>query len=172
MQWEIGVFKPNGEPTSSRDGGRAAPVTGGTSRDTTWVANTTGWHGRFNIDQTMANDYQIDRENQRTRKSFTGIRGIRQQDMAMTESMGLVMDRTNEHLGTTDAFIIRVRRKLLAEARALAQTGEVPYRVDHPEVYRQRSGEMVIPRAQDWWDAYTSLREQFNTQPQLAVTAK
>jgi phenylpropionate dioxygenase-like ring-hydroxylating dioxygenase large terminal subunit len=171
MQWEIGVFKPNGEPMNSRDGARAAPVTGGTSRDTTWVPNTTDWHGRFNIDQTMANDYQIDRENQRSWKTFTGIRGIRQQDMAMTESMGPIMDRTNEHLGTTDAFIIRVRRKLIAEAKALAANGSVPFRVDHPEVYRQRSGEMVIPRAQDWWDAYTQMRERFNSAPELAVVA-
>ncbi len=111
----------------------------------------------------------IDRENQKNRVSFTGIRGIRQQDMAMTESMGLIMDRTREHLGTTDAFIIRVRRKLLANARALRDEGVVPYQVDHPEVYRQRSGEAVLPRELDWWDAYTAMRERFNNEPERKV---
>ena len=44
-----------------------------------------------------------------------------------------------------------------------------PYQVDHPEVYRQRSGEAVLPRTQDWWDAYTQLRERFNSEPELKV---
>jgi hypothetical protein len=33
--------------------------------------------------------------------------------------------------------------------------------VDTPEVYRQRSGEMVIPRSTDWWNAYEQKREQW-----------
>jgi hypothetical protein len=58
-----------------------------------------------------------------------------------------------------------------ANARALRDEGVVPYQVDHPEVYRQRSGEAVLPREQDWWDAYTAMRERFNKEPALAVTA-
>ena len=55
---------------------------------------------RFRIEQNAANDYKIDREAQSVWKSHTGIAGIRQQDMAMTESMGKVSwDRTREHLG-------------------------------------------------------------------------
>jgi hypothetical protein len=41
--------------------------------------------------------------------------------MAMTESMGPIIDRTNEQLGTTDVLIIRTRRRLLASARARQQ---------------------------------------------------
>jgi hypothetical protein len=111
----------------------------------------------------------IDREAQKNWVSFTGIRGIRQQDMAMTESMGLIMDRTKEHLGTTDAFIIRVRRKLIAMAKALQEEGVEPYQIDHPEVYRQRSGEAVLPRNLDWWDAYTAMRDSFNSEPEKRV---
>jgi hypothetical protein len=81
--------------------------------------------------------------------------------MAMTETMGPIYDRSHEHLGTTDQFIIRVRRKLIAMARALRDEGVVPYGVDHPEVYRQRSGEMVLPRRQTWFDAYLDKREQW-----------
>ena len=34
-------------------------------------------------------------------------------DIAMTESMGPVVDRTREHLGTSDTAIIAVRRWML-----------------------------------------------------------
>jgi nitrite reductase/ring-hydroxylating ferredoxin subunit len=165
FQWEIGVFKPNGEPLDARAGARSAPVTGGKSGDTVWVPNRTDWLGRFDIDQQMWNDYMIDREAQKNWVSFTGIRGIRQQDMAMTESMGLIMDRTREHLGTTDAFIIRVRRKLIAMAKALQEEGVEPYQIDHPEVYHQRSGGIVLPRSADWWEATREVRERFLGQP-------
>jgi hypothetical protein len=81
--------------------------------------------------------------------------------MAMTESMGPIMDRSNEHLGTTDALIIRTRRRLLACARALQGAGISPPGVDHPEVYHQRSGGIVLPRSADWWDATREIRERF-----------
>ena len=35
----------------------------------------------------------------------------------------------------------------------------MPSGVDNPEVYRQRSGEMVLPRSQTWFDAYLDKRE-------------
>ena len=54
------------------------------------------------------NDYLIDRDIQRD-ESYTGILGVVQQDLAVTESMGTVYDRTSEHLGTTDKAIIRMR---------------------------------------------------------------
>ncbi|MGH8166341.1 MAG: Rieske 2Fe-2S domain-containing protein, partial [Woeseiaceae bacterium] len=44
------------------------------------------------------NDYQIDREMQRD-TTYAGIQDFVSQDMAVTESMGLVFDRTGEHLG-------------------------------------------------------------------------
>ncbi len=45
-------------------------------------------------------------------------------------------------------------------ARALEQ-GVVPPGVDEPHIYRQRSGEMILSRTVDWWDAYEKLREGF-----------
>jgi nitrite reductase/ring-hydroxylating ferredoxin subunit len=159
LQWEIGTFKPDGSAE-----GRAvargfadmsAPL--GSRR----LPNGTGWFERFRSDQNMDNDFQIDREAQARGDSFTGIAGIRIQDCAVTESMGIVNDRSIEHLGTTDSFIIRTRRKLLAMAKALEENGTVPIGVDTPQVYRQRSGEMIIPRSQDWWDAYEKLRAQW-----------
>jgi nitrite reductase/ring-hydroxylating ferredoxin subunit len=129
--------------------------------DRDYLPNGTGWHHRFNITQNFQNDFLVDREAQKNWVSYTGIRGIRQQDMAMTEGMGPIMDRNNEHLGTTDALIIRVRRKLLACARDLEANGTVPPGVDSPELYHQRSGGTVLPRSEDWWEATREIREQF-----------
>jgi hypothetical protein len=84
--------------------------------------------------------------------------------MAMTESMGKIMDRTREHLGTTDQMIIQTRRRYLAAARALRDHGTPPPGVEAPRSYHQRSGQVVIPRNADWWEATRELRERFEAQ--------
>jgi hypothetical protein len=48
-------------------------------------------------------------------------------------------------------------------ATALRERGETPTGVDHPEDYRQRSGEMIIPRSSDFYVHYKQLRERFNS---------
>jgi phthalate 4,5-dioxygenase oxygenase subunit len=83
-------------------------------------------------------------------KNFTGIPSVRLQDAAVIWSMGPIMDRTAEHLCTTDAAIIRVRRKLIAAAKALAATGQTPPGVDNPEVYTVRSANVALPPEADW----------------------
>ena len=62
------------------------------------------------------------------RKSYTGIAGIHQQDQAITESMGPIYDRTQEHLGTSDAMVIRTRRRVIDAAKALRDTAVPPGR--------------------------------------------
>jgi hypothetical protein len=128
----------------------------------------TGWLDRFVIQQSIENDYLIDREVQRT-QSYTGIPGVRQQDMAMTESMGAIMDRTNEHLGTSDSMIIKARRRWLAVAKALRDEGIQPPGVDEPHLYRQRSGEIILPRSADWWEGTKDVREQWQSGEKLAA---
>ena len=123
--------------------------------------NGTGWYDRYVIEQCWDNDFQIDREAQRTMKSWSGITGIRQQDMAMTEGMGPILDRTSEHLGTTDQMIIRTRRKLLASARALAEDGTPPPGVENPHDYHLRSGQVILNRDADWWEITRDDRERF-----------
>jgi phthalate 4,5-dioxygenase oxygenase subunit len=92
------------------------------------------------------NDYQIDRELQRT-KTFTGIWDFRAQDTMATESMGPIMDRTREHLGTADLAIIMYRRRMLRLARELEQ-GVEPYSASHGETYSIRSLD-VVDEAED-----------------------
>jgi phenylpropionate dioxygenase-like ring-hydroxylating dioxygenase large terminal subunit len=70
------------------------------------------------------NDWLIDRSAQKHR-TFTGIQGINTQDHAIQESMGPVVDRTQEHLGTSDLAIIKMRRVLLDSIKA-NQAGSVP----------------------------------------------
>jgi len=43
------------------------------------------------------------------------------------------------------------------------QGGQVPAGVDDASVYRQRSGEMIIPRSSDFYVHYKQLRERFNS---------
>jgi hypothetical protein len=116
-----------------------------------------------------ANDYGIDRDVQRT-QSFTGIEGIHLQDQAITESMGRIVDRSQEHLGTSDAMIIRTRRRLMRAALDL-RAGLTPPAVDHPELYRQRSGGVILPRSANWVEATATLRQAFVLHPELVHQA-
>ena len=67
--------------------------------------------------QNKANDYLIDREAQKT-VSFTGISGVRVQDMAVQEDQrGPLSDRSREHLGASDPGVIATRRRLLNQLK-------------------------------------------------------
>jgi phthalate 4,5-dioxygenase oxygenase subunit len=77
------------------------------------LANSSDWHGRFRLVSDSRNDYRIDRRLQRRMDDFTGIPGIHTQDQAITETMGTIYDRTQEHLGSSDAMVIRIRRRLM-----------------------------------------------------------
>jgi nitrite reductase/ring-hydroxylating ferredoxin subunit len=91
------------------------------------------------------NDYLIDREVQR-KETFTGILGIPEQDMAVTQSMGPVYSRWQEHLGRSDLAIIHARRRLQRLAKEVSE-GNNPYAAYHGEVYRVRSLETLSPSA-------------------------
>ncbi|MBV9134041.1 MAG: Rieske 2Fe-2S domain-containing protein [Chloroflexi bacterium] len=132
--------------------------------------NTTDWFGRFRLIQNASNDYLIDRDKQRRRLDYTGIPGIHQQDQAVTESMGTIFDRTQEHLGSSDVMLIRVRRRLLAAAEALASNSVTPPGVDHPEAYAVRGGGALLPRGADWLQATAELRKAFVDHPELDPT--
>ena len=150
------------------DGGRARtngqPLPGAALRST-FLPNTTDWLGRWRLPENASNDYGIDREAQRT-QSYTGIGSIHLQDQAITESMGPIVDRSQEHLGSSDAMIIRTRRQLLQAARDW-QDGITPPAVDHPERYRKRSGGVILPRSADWVEATEELRQAFVHHPEL-----
>ncbi|HEU0167584.1 MAG TPA: Rieske 2Fe-2S domain-containing protein, partial [Chloroflexota bacterium] len=128
----------SGPGSTATRGGDNTPI----AFRTPLLPTTTDWCGRFRTEQSAANDYQVDRQLQRANRGvdgYAGIRGGNMQDQAVTESMGPIYDRTQERLGTSDTMIIRVRRRLIAAAKALRDSGITPPGVDTPEVYRQRS---------------------------------
>ena len=76
----------------------------------------------------------------------------------ITEAMGPIYDRSREHLGTTDAMIIRTRRRIAETVKAYSDHGALPATVDNPDLYRVRAGWVVLPRDEDFWDATERLR--------------
>jgi nitrite reductase/ring-hydroxylating ferredoxin subunit len=92
-----------------------------------------------------SNRYGLDRRKQRT-LSFTGIPFIPTQDQAMTEGMGYICDRSEEHLGTSDVAIIHMRRRMLRLVENL-QKGVEPYAATHPELYRVQPLDVVSDHA-------------------------
>jgi phthalate 4,5-dioxygenase len=131
------------------------------------LANTPDWYGRFRMRPNASNDYFIDRDKQRCKENFTGIDGVPVQDQAVTESMGPIYNREQEHLASSDAMIIQTRQRLIAAAMALRNRGEVPPGVDAPEVYRVRGGGVVLPRDADWLAATVELRAAFVAHPEI-----
>jgi len=115
-----------------------------------WIGVHTEVDATFKPLRNRANDYLVDRALQRSGRSYTGIRGIREEDLAVQESMGDVCDRTTEHLGSSDLAVIAMRRRLLDAVHALANTGEQPYEARNPDEYRVRSAALVLPRDVPW----------------------
>lgn len=112
--------------------------------------------GRWRPQASKENDYFLDRELQRS-GPYSGIPEFWAQDAAMQEAMGPIYDRSEEHLGTSDAFIIRMRRRLIDAAKALQERGEVPPGVDAPETYRVRGVQVVAPGGVPWLEATREL---------------
>ncbi|HXP94484.1 MAG TPA: Rieske 2Fe-2S domain-containing protein [Candidatus Binatia bacterium] len=89
--------------------------------------------GTFRLKLNLSNDYEVDRQIQKT-QTFTGITGVNTQDFALQEGMGKIVDRSKEHLGTSDRAII-VMRQLLLEAIRVNDEGGTPRGVD-PKTFR------------------------------------
>ena len=107
-----------------------------------FLANTTDWFGRYRMAQNWENDFLMDREEQRQLGSYTGMQGgAVPEDTAVQISMGSTLDRTIEHLGTSDLMIIRTRQQLLDAARLGTE-----HKVPPPGVDDLASGTALAPR--------------------------
>ena len=109
-------------------------------------------HNGFRCIWNAGNDYGINREVQRT-QTFTGILadarvGANLQDRGIQESMGPIVDRTREHLATTDRAIIATRRMLQEAARVVGDGGSP--RGTGPSYYKVRSIQRVLPVDVQW----------------------
>jgi hypothetical protein len=97
--------------------------------------------------RNKSNDYLIDRKLQKT-SSYTGIKGVSEQDAAVQDSQGPIADRTTEHLGPTDLGIMHFRKLVMEAARAL-HDGTPPSHVARQDRYTVRSGACVTHRSKD-----------------------
>ena len=88
------------------------------------------------------NDYLMDRAAQKAGATYSGVAGIAMQDASLQESMGPIVDRTREHLLSTDTGIIKARLRLMRAARAL-EKGEPPPGTD-PATHRVRSAAVIL----------------------------
>src|SRR5205823_6995937 len=140
-------FSQRGLPPRAIDANASAPTpeAAALAIPLRMLPNSSDWLRRFRLAQNAANDYLIDRGRQRRGEDYTGIPGIHQQDQAVTESIGPIYDRSQEHLGSSDVMLIRVRRRLLAAADALVNQSVTPPGVDHPEAYAVRGGGAFLP---------------------------
>jgi phthalate 4,5-dioxygenase len=118
-------------------------------------------NGPAHVDQTTFrsfanadNNWMIDRDAQRT-QSFTGIDGINTQDRAVQESMGPIVDRSQEHLGPADRAII-IARQLLLQAVKTVQDGGAPRGVDE-SYYTVQAIHDIVPQDVDWREALLPL---------------
>jgi phenylpropionate dioxygenase-like ring-hydroxylating dioxygenase large terminal subunit len=110
------------------------------------------------------NDYLMDRESQRTGRTFSGISGIAMQDASLQESMGPIVDRTKENLVSTDNGIIMARHRLLRAVKALTDKGTVPPGVD-PVHQQVRSASLILPPDQPFKEG---AREALIARPEVA----
>lgn len=100
--------------------------------------------------RNRSNDFEIDRAVQKT-ATFTGVKGLAEQDLMIQQSQGYIADRTAETLTATDAAVVKFRRTLLAEAKALA-AGEEPEAPWRAEAYCTRPGSWFAAEGTDFED--------------------
>ena len=121
-----------------------------------FLPNTSDWLGRWRLSANQGNDWRMDRAAQHDDTIYSGIESIHLQDQAVTESMGLILDHTFEHLAPSDQMITRTRRRLLTAARALRDSGVRPPGAEDTTVFRDaRGGYFVTGEGSGWQEAYT-----------------
>ncbi len=97
--------------------------------------------------RNRSNDYLIDRKAQKT-KSYTGIKGVSEQDAAVQDSQGPIADRTREHLGPTDVGILHFRKLVMESAREL-QRGHGPAAAACADRFAVRAGACITHKSKD-----------------------
>ena len=101
----------------------------------------------FRPTRNRTNDWGIDRGIQKT-DTFSGVHGINQQDRAVQESMGRIVDRTREHLGPADRAVVATRKLLLEACDAVEK--DATLRGTGSGYYEVRAAEAVLSEKLNW----------------------
>ena len=83
---------------------------------------------------------------------WSGItgRGNAYEDFAVQESMGPIVDRSQEYLGTCDRVIYRARKLLLEAVKRHRDTGELSFASDDIDYRAIRAVSYAYPHDADW----------------------
>jgi hypothetical protein len=115
----------------------------------------------YRLIRNRTNRYFQDREAMKS-QNYTGIGfNFRDHDALATESQGIVQDRTQEHLVSSDATIMAARKLLLKAMKEVQAGGEAPHVIR--DARSNRFPQLVvlseaIPSATDWRE-YTKKTE-------------
>jgi len=151
MIFNIDLFRGSGKDTAIRY--KDGTVVPHLARPLDYKPTTTDWMGRWRSVHNSSDDYG--RTPETLKSTFIGVVGIPLQDQAMIESMGPIVDRSMEHLASSDRMVMMTRRALLSAAREFAKSGKLPDVVDDPSISRNaRGGDMVVPENTDWIEGY------------------
>ncbi|MDX6481018.1 MAG: phthalate 4,5-dioxygenase [Gaiellaceae bacterium] len=123
--------------------------------------------GTYRPEDNKDNDYLMDRDAQRRGETFSGVRGIAQQDASLQESMGPIVDRTKERLVSSDTGIIKARQKLRKAVEALRDGNVTPPGVDTAH-HRVRSAAIVLPQEESFIE---SCGDELTARPGIAHTS-
>jgi hypothetical protein len=85
--------------------------------------------------------------------------------------MGPILDRTIEHLGTSDLMIIQVRRRLLEAVHDWVEHKSQPPALDVPESYGVRCGGVFLPEGTNLIESIQDLLKPFVEHPELNPTS-
>jgi phthalate 4,5-dioxygenase oxygenase subunit len=140
-----------------------------TDTELTAIADGKGIHvkyvpGTFRPLANKDNDYLMNREAQKAGRTYSGVEGFAMQDASLQESMGPIVDRSKEHLVSTDSGIIMARQRLLRALKAMQDTGTAPPGVD-PDHQKVRSAAVILPPDQPFKDG---AREALIARPAIA----
>ena len=97
------------------------------------------------------NNFHQDREAMRAGKSWSGLPGLIEEDVAASVSAGPLRDRSHEMLSSADIGITRLYRTLLACADAVEQ-GRPPLGIERGVDWSQVQGLHGVLTSEDWRD--------------------
>jgi len=106
-------------------------------------------YGRYISKYRRDTGYHFDYEAQRA-TWFSGLPGLWVQDAACQSGVNRILDRTQEHLCTSDTGIAMTRRLLLETAGAFRASGKRPDRFTDPDLYMVRAVSLKLPVAASW----------------------
>ncbi len=88
---------------------------------------------------------------------FTGLKNLLFEDFVTQESMGVIADRSNEHLGVSDTVVIKLRR-LLQDVLQDSQAGKLSRGLEDGIDFRHlRASEIIIKPGEDWREVHEAL---------------